>query len=124
MMTEKSSDRTDTDYRTTVKRMLGWLQEKQAEDMVALDIQAMNSVTDGVIVASAANVRHAQALTDWLMEKLSENKIELLGIEGYRSGTWVLIDCNDIVVHIFQKDYRQFYNLEGLWRDAERIEGA
>jgi len=123
-MTEKSSDRTDTDYRTTVKRMLGWLQEKQAEDMVALDIQAMNSVTDGVIVASAANVRHAQALTDWLMEKLSENKIELLGIEGYRSGTWVLIDCNDIVVHIFQKDYRQFYNLEGLWRDAERIEGA
>jgi ribosome-associated protein len=89
-----------------------------------VDIQAMNSVTDGVIVASAANVRHAQALTDWLMEKLSENKIELLGIEGYRSGTWVLIDCNDIVVHIFQKDYRQFYNLEGLWRDAGRIEGA
>jgi ribosome-associated protein len=124
MMTQQSRERTDTDYRTTVKRMLGWLQEKQAEDMVALDIQAMNSVTDGVIVASAANVRHAQALTDWLMEKLSENKIELLGIEGYRSGTWVLIDCNDIVVHIFQKDYRQFYNLEGLWRDAGRIEGA
>lgn len=122
MMTQQSRDRTDTDYRMTVRRMLGWLQEKQAEDMVALDIHAMNSVTDGVIVASAANVRHAQALTDWLMEKLSENEMELLGIEGYRSGTWILIDCNDIVVHIFQKDYRQFYNLEGLWRDAGRIE--
>ena len=92
--------------------------------MVALDIKSMNSVTDGVILASAANIRHAQALTDWLMEKLSENRIELLGVEGYRSGTWVLIDCNDIVVHIFQKDYRQFYNLEGLWRDAGRIEVA
>ncbi len=124
MISQTSRTQPATDYRDTVKRMLGWLQEKQAEDMVALDIKSMNSVTDGVILASAANVRHAQALTDWLMEKLSENRIELLGVEGYRSGTWVLIDCNDIVVHIFQKDYRQFYNLEGLWRDAGRIEGA
>lgn len=101
-----------------IRILCDWLEEKQAEDILALDVGGINSVTEGMIFASAANVRHAQALADWILEQLSKWDFELLGMEGYRKGGWILIDCNDVLVNIFQADERRFYNLEGLWSDA------
>ena len=113
---------TQFDYRDKTSRIVSWLNNKQARDILALDVKASNSITDSVVIASATSIRHAQALADMLMEMFSEQALEVLGLEGYRPGTWILIDCNDVVVHIFQEGERGFYNLEGLWSKAPRLE--
>jgi ribosome-associated protein len=112
---------TGSDTRYKARMIVSWLEDKQARDVVALDVRAINSITEAVLIASAANARHAQALADTLMEKFSEQDLEVLGMEGYRPGSWILIDCNDVVVHIFQENERGFYNLEGLWSKAPQL---
>lgn len=102
-------------------KMVQWLEEKQATGVLALDVHAACSVTEAIIIVSGSNLRHAQALADWLRQKCKENKIEFLGMEGYASGNWILMDFNDLVVHIFQEEYRQFYHIEGLWGEVPVI---
>lgn len=102
-------------------RIVAWLREKQAEDILGLDVREINSCTEAMIVVSARNVRHAQALADWVLSKLSQTGMELLGIEGYHPGYWILLDANEVVLHIFQVEYREFYNLDGLWRETPRL---
>lgn len=109
------------DYSEKVKAIANWMEEKQAKDIIALDMHANNILTEALIIVSAVNYRHAQALSDWLLEKLAENSIEFLGLEGYHPGSWILVDCNDVVVHIFQQEFRDFYNIEGLWSESPRI---
>ncbi len=107
-----------SDVLAKVRRVALWLQEKQASRILALDLGYLNSVSEAVLIASAANKRHAQALADWLLQKLGEQCWEFMNMEGYQAGTWILLDLNDLVVHIFQQEYRDFYNLEGLWSEA------
>jgi ribosome-associated protein len=111
----------DADFRRKAELLFEWLEEKQARDVTVLDVRSLNEMTEGVVIASGINQRHVQGLADWVLEKLSEHSMEFLGMEGYRGGTWILIDGNDIVIHIFQQEYREFYNLEGLWAEAPRI---
>lgn len=101
--------------------MVNWLEEKQAAQVLALDIHAVCSVAETLIIVSASNLRHAQALADWLKNKTKENKIEFLGMEGYSLGNWILMDFNEIIVHIFQEEYRHFYHIEGLWGEVPVI---
>ncbi len=98
-----------------------WLEEKKAEDIVLLDIRDYGSITDLLILATGANTRHNQSLADWILEKVSEEEWEYLGMEGYKAGNWILIDLNEVLVHIFSREVREFYNLEALWRDARRL---
>lgn len=98
-----------------------WLEEKQAFDLVALDVAGSCPVTETILLASAKGVRHAQGLADMLLDRASENKIEYLGMEGYQGGGWILVDMNDVVVHIFLEEHRGLYNIEGLWSEAEDI---
>lgn len=109
-------------YREKVQSIVHWLEEKKAKDIIALDVAAMNSLTEGVVVASASTIRHAQALADGLMQFFGEQGYELLGMEGYQVGTWILVDGNDVVIHIFQEQARVFYHLEGLWAGAPRLD--
>ncbi len=118
MESGNSPQQNTVEYKEKLCILFDWLEEKQAEDICALDVGGINSVTEGMIFASAANVRHAQALADWILERLSRRGLEFLGMEGYRKGGWILIDCNDVLVNIFQAEERRFYNLEGLWSDA------
>lgn len=108
-------------YKQKAQKIIQWLQEKKAREIICLDLIKYRVLTEAAIILSAANKRHAQTLSDWLLEKLKENKMEFLGIEGYENGTWILIDCNEVVIHVFQQDYRTLYNLEGLWREAPRF---
>ncbi len=103
-------------------RIVAWLREKQAEDVLSLDVRDISSCTEAMVIVSAQNMRHAQALADWTLTKLGETGMEVLGIEGYHPGHWILVDANDVVLHIFQTEYRTFYNLDGLWREAPRLE--
>jgi ribosome-associated protein len=110
------------DHLERVRMLRRWLEEKQGQDILVLDVSQLCAVTEALVLVTASNARHAQALADHLLARLAENKIELLGLEGYRTGAWILVDINDVLVHIFQGPNRQFYNLEDLWAEAEPIE--
>lgn len=121
MMKDNIHRENEASIRDKAASFVEWLREKQAEDILSLDVREINSCTEAMIIVSAQNMRHAQALADWVLAKLAENGMELLGIEGYHPGSWILVDANDLVLHIFQEEYRRFYNLDGLWREAPRL---
>ena len=104
-----------------VRLVASWLREKKAKDVTALDVNKVCSVTEAMMVATAANVRQAQAMADHVLEKCAAEGVSFLGMDGYKTGQWVLVDLNDVIVHIFQEDARQFYNIEGLWAEGVQI---
>lgn len=100
----------------------GWLEEKQGENIIVMDVTNISSVTNMTIIVSARGVKHAQALANQVLDKAAESKIEFLGVEGQQTGEWVLVDLNDVLIHIFLEELREFYNLEGMWSEAPRVE--
>ncbi len=96
---------------------IAWLDEHKGKNITALSVN--NSLTDIVIIVTSSSVRHGKSLADGLVQFCKENKIEYFGKEGYDAGTWILVDLNDVIVHILSEESRELYNLEGLLRDAE-----
>jgi ribosome-associated protein len=82
---------------------------------VVLDVRKMTPHFDYIIVASAESTRQARALTSHVQEKLKTIGAKVLGVEGERSGEWVLVDLGDVIVHVMQPAVRAYYNLEQLW---------
>ncbi|TVR00791.1 MAG: ribosome silencing factor [Desulfovibrionales bacterium] len=105
--------------RSTALAVAGWLGEKKAGDITGLDVTPFSSVADVMVICTAQSARHAQALADWLLECYAEQGIVYLGMEGYAEGRWILVDGNDILVHILQEESREFYNLDSLWANAD-----
>ena len=106
-----------------VKLAISCASEKKAFDIVAIDLREIASFTEFFIIASGANVRQVQAISDEITEKLKEQlNSRVIRIEGYQTGEWILLDYGDFIVHIFEQKAREFYDLERLWRDAKRVE--
>ena len=95
---------------------------KKAEDIVVLEVGPLSSVADHFLICSGASDRQVRAIADAIEEELTQNGEKPLAMEGYHKGTWVLIDCADVVVHVFDDETRRFYNLERLWHRAARVE--
>lgn len=95
--------------------------DKRAEDIVALDVAQVSLLADYFVIMSANSKRQVQAIADAVVEEAHKTDIDVRRIEGKQTGTWVLVDLGDVVVHIFQKDQRQFYNLEKLWSQAPLV---
>ena len=96
-----------------------WLLENKAKDIKVLDVKS--AITDIVIIVSATSARHAKSLADHILMESKKENFGILSTGGYQAGTWVLVDLNDIVVHIFQEDTRELFQLERLWHEAENI---
>jgi len=97
--------------------------EKKAMRMVVLDLRKIASFTEFFFISDGANQRQVQAIADEITEQLKKQMgRKPVRIEGYRSAEWVLLDFGDFIIHIFNKDARDFYELERLWRDAGRVE--
>lgn len=97
--------------------------EKKAVDLVALDLREIASFTEYFVIASGTNQRQVQAIADEINEKLKQQLSRRpVRVEGYNAAEWVLLDYGDFVVHLFDKNAREFYDLERLWRDARRVE--
>ena len=105
-----------------LKLVATWLHEKKGHEILGLDVSNISNVFEAVVIVTAFNVRHAQGMADYVLEKVGENKWEYMGMEGYKEGEWILLDLNDVIVHIFLADTRQFYNLEGFWARGQEVD--
>lgn len=95
--------------------------DKQAEDIVALDVSGPLPLTDAFLLASGRNERNVLAIADAIEERLSDAGAKTLRREGRTEGRWVLLDFGDLVVHVFHEEDRQYYSLERLWSDCPSI---
>lgn len=106
-----------------IKLALTCASEKKAFGLVALDLREIASFTEFFIIASGANQRQVQAICDEIQEQLKKQlNSKPVRIEGYGAAEWVLLDYGDFIVHVFEKNARDFYDLERLWRDAKKVE--
>jgi ribosome-associated protein len=97
--------------------------DKKAEDVLVLDLREVSDATDYFIIATGDTDVHVRAIADHCVERLFEVEgIKPWHVEGYDSGTWVLLDYVDFVLHVFERATRGYYRLERLWSDAEAIE--
>lgn len=100
------------------------LSDKKAREITALDLSAENSLSEAVIIVTASSARHAQGLADNLLKLSREAGHEFLSLEGYNVGQWILLDFNDVIIHIFQADYRDLFRLDDLWSSAPLMAGT
>jgi len=94
----------------------------KAFDIVILDVRQLASFADYFILCSGRSHRQVTAIAEFVEQELKAKGIKSLGVEGLREGHWVLMDYGDVVIHIFYEPVRTFYDLEGLWSDAGRID--
>jgi ribosome-associated protein len=107
--------------RTLAKKIAEFAHSKKAFDVVLMDLRKLRAPADFFVVCSADSDTHAKAIADAIRVGAEEIGVSLWHSEGFRSLTWVLLDYVDVVVHVFKKDVRPFYNLERLWGDAKLI---
>lgn len=105
-----------------IKLALASAAEKKALDTVVLDLREIASFTDYFIIASGANERQVQAISDEVVDTLKKSGNPVVRVEGYKTAEWILLDYGDFVMHIFGDKARKFYDLERLWREARRVE--
>ena len=98
--------------------------EKKAEDVVVLDVRGTASFADVFVLATGNSDRHVRSIVDGIGAALEPLGERPLGVEGETEGRWVLMDLNDVVVHVFLREVRSYYDLERLWGDAPRLEFA
>lgn len=110
------------DIKEIVKITYDALIDKKAISPKIIDISSVSVLADYFIIASGANEKQVQAMADNVCERLAENGVEPRQTEGYRSANWILLDFNDVIVHIFNHDDRLFYDLERIWRDGKSVE--
>lgn len=96
--------------------------EKKALGLVVLKLSAITEFTDYFVICAGNSTRQTQAIADAVIEELKRIKTRPLHTEGYNNAEWILIDYGAFVVHIFTEESRSFYDLERLWRDAEKVE--
>lgn len=104
--------------REMTKVAVAALEDRKANNIKIIDISAITTVGDYIVVADASNKSQLQALCDNVEEHMSEVGATLKNREGYANGGWILLDYYDIIVHVFHYESRSFYDLEHIWRDG------
>ena len=105
-----------------VKTTFHALDDKKAEDIKIIEIGKLSVVADYFVIANGTNTPHVDALVDNVQEELAKQGIHPARVEGVRSSGWILMDYGDVVIHIFSKEDRLFYDLERIWRDGKVID--
>ncbi len=95
--------------------------DKKAYDLLLLELKGLHAVTDYFLICSGRSDRQVQTIAQEIEARMAERGYRPLGVEGMGEGRWVLLDYDDLVVHVFQEPVRAYYDLEGLWIEAPRI---
>ena len=121
--TNISKPHTACDANQILKLITTSLDDDKAENILTIPLQGKSVMADYMVVASGTSSRQVTAMAEHIEFKLKQNKIAILGLEGLRQADWVLIDANDVIVHLFRPEVREFYGLERMWADniAEEI---
>lgn len=97
-------------------------QERHCTDIVVLDLRGLSSATDYFVIATGTSDRQMRTVADEVSQVAREQDMYRFGRAGYEQGRWILLDFVDVVIHLFDPEYRQFYDLELLWGDAEKVD--
>jgi ribosome-associated protein len=108
----------DAELDVYVKSALG----KKARNPVLLDVRQLTSLADAFLICHGTSNRQVSAIAEHIQRDLKEQGIKPLSVDGLKEGLWVLMDYGHVVIHVFYESTRSFYNLEGLWSDARRIQ--
>ena len=113
-----SKARTACDADQILELITTSLDDDKAENVLTIPLQGKSAMADYMVVASGTSSRQVAAMAEHIEFKLKQNKVDVLGLEGLRQADWVLIDANDVIVHLFRPEVREFYGLERMWSDA------
>ncbi len=97
-------------------------EEKKAQNVVALDLQGISPVADYYVICHGNSDTQVQAIAAEIRKQAESNGARVRAMEGFDAARWVLVDIGDVVVHVFHRDEREYYNIERLWSDAKAVE--
>jgi ribosome-associated protein len=107
------------DKAILASRIIG---ERKAQNPVLFEVSKLTSISDYFLIASGSSSRQVQSISRHLSRKMREKGLKAYGVEGEKEGHWILMDYGDLIIHLFYEPIREFYNLEGLWIEAPRID--
>lgn len=119
--TPPSAPSAASDIASRVRGAVAAADDRKAVNLKVLHLEKVTDFTDYFLICSGTSERQVQAIADAVLERLREEKVRPLHMEGYNRGQWVLLDYGDFVVHVFQEEPRKFYALERLWGDAPDV---
>ena len=125
MVKDDNSFRKQLGSMSTLHLILDALDEAKAENIYQMDVRKLTDITDFMVIASGTSHRHVHAMAKRVREAAMEKRFQLIGVEGDRENDWILMDYNDVVVHLMMPQIREFYSLERLWNDHfdETVQG-
>lgn len=106
------------DEKARANELIKAAQDVKAEEIVLFDVNGQSSITDYILICQGRSQGHVKGIADRIKETLSKNKIKPLNVEGYAEGSWILMDYDEVIVHIFHPETRAYYNLEELHAQA------
>ena len=115
-------DRGRIDTKALLQLAAAAASEVKPSSLVHLDLRGICSFTDHFLIASAPSIRQVRAIAERIEERLLEERVRMLHREGDLEARWILLDYNDVIIHIFDEETRLYYDLEGLWADAPKHE--
>ncbi|WP_114570458.1 ribosome silencing factor [Exiguobacterium flavidum] len=105
-----------------LKLIVNAIDDKRAEDIVVLDMKNISPVADYFVICEGNSEKQVQAIAREVKELAHEHELPIKRLEGFDAARWVLADLENVVVHVFHRDDRDYYNLEKLWSDAPKVE--
>jgi ribosome-associated protein len=106
----------------TALALVGAALEKKASELVLLEVREFTSIADYFIICSGRSDRQVQSIAQGVQEAARDAEIAAISVEGLTRGHWVLMDFADVIVHVFYQPVREFYDLDGLWADAPKVQ--
>lgn len=117
-----SNNNSEISAKEMVQIAVEAMKDKKAENIRVIDISKISVIADYFVIASGGNANQVQAIVDNIEEKLHMEGCQEPRVEGYNSASWILLDYNDVIVHVFSRDDRLFYDLERIWRDGVEVD--
>lgn len=112
----------ESDRIKTLKKYIDVALSRKAENIVVLDVHELTSYTDYIIIMTGLSARQVNSVAEYIYKSMKNTGNAPIGVEGIKEGKWALLDFGDVIIHVFDQETRELYNIEGLWSDAFKID--